>query len=85
MAPDVGWRLSLGLAAVPALFFFFGTLLLPDSPNSLLQRGHEAEGRKVLLQGLLCMTPPAQAASVYGHLCAWALLTAGGRQGRLRS
>jgi hypothetical protein len=44
----VGWRLSLGLAAVPALVFFVGSVLLPDSPNSLVQRGHEDRGRQVI-------------------------------------
>lgn len=44
----MGWRLSLGLAAVPALVFFIGSVLLPDSPNSLIQRGHDGKGRQVL-------------------------------------
>lgn len=43
-----GWRLSLGLAAVPALFMTVGGLLLPETPNSLIERGHEEEGRRVL-------------------------------------
>lgn len=43
-----GWRISLGLAAVPGLVLGFGTLLLPDSPNSLVFRGKIEEGRKVL-------------------------------------
>ena len=46
----MGWRLSLGLAAVPALIFFIGSVLLPDSPNSLIHRGHEDKGRQVILQ-----------------------------------
>ncbi|GAB4823413.1 hypothetical protein N2152v2_010459 [Parachlorella kessleri] len=43
-----GWRLSLGLAAVPALILFIGGLVLPESPNSLIERGHHAQGRKIL-------------------------------------
>ena len=34
-----GWRLSLGFAFVPALILFLGGVFLPDSPNSLLERG----------------------------------------------
>lgn len=45
---DQGWRLSLGLAAVPALILLLGGLLLPESPNSLVERGYEAAGREVL-------------------------------------
>ena len=35
-----GWRLSVGLAAVPAIVLFIGSLLLPETPNSLIERGH---------------------------------------------
>ncbi|MED6112460.1 Sugar transport protein 7 [Stylosanthes scabra] len=43
-----GWRLSLGLAAVPALLMTIGGIFLPDTPNSLLERGYIEEGRKLL-------------------------------------
>ncbi|XP_027067980.1 sugar carrier protein A-like isoform X1 [Coffea arabica] len=43
-----GWRLSLGLAAAPACLMTVGGLLLPETPNSLIERGLEEEGRKVL-------------------------------------
>lgn len=33
-----GWRLSLGLAAVPAVVLFLGGIFLPESPNSLIER-----------------------------------------------
>lgn len=36
-----GWRISLGAAAVPGLIMAFGSLVLPDSPNSLIDRGEE--------------------------------------------
>ncbi|PRW33669.1 H(+) hexose cotransporter 2 [Chlorella sorokiniana] len=45
---DQGWRLSLGLAAVPAMILTLGGIILPDSPNSLIERGHKEKGRKVL-------------------------------------
>lgn len=34
-----GFRLSLGFAFVPSFFLFLGGVFLPDSPNSLLERG----------------------------------------------
>ena len=43
-----GWRLSIGLAAVPGIILLLGGLLLPDSPNSLIERGHFKEGKAVL-------------------------------------
>ena len=45
---DEGWRLSLGLAAAPALLLTLGGVILPDSPNSLVERGRKDEGRRVL-------------------------------------
>ncbi|KAJ6355207.1 hypothetical protein OIU77_005738 [Salix suchowensis] len=43
-----GWRLSLGLAAVPAVLMTVGGILLPETPNSLIERGMQDKGRKVL-------------------------------------
>nr|DAD27318.1 TPA_asm: hypothetical protein HUJ06_028786 [Nelumbo nucifera] len=43
-----GWRLSLGLAAVPALLMTVGGILLPETPNSLIERGFKDKGRQVL-------------------------------------
>ena len=45
---DWGWRLSLAGAALPAILLTLGGLILPDTPNSLAQRGHEQEAVKVL-------------------------------------
>ncbi|OVA10702.1 Sugar/inositol transporter [Macleaya cordata] len=44
-----GWRVSLALAAVPAIMMTVGALFLPDTPNSLIERGHQ-EKAKVMLQ-----------------------------------
>ncbi len=41
-----GWRVSLGLAGVPAIILTIGGIVLPDTPNSLVERGFEEEGRK---------------------------------------
>lgn len=46
--PVWGWRLSLGLAAVPASAIFLGALLIPDTPSSLLQRGKLDRARAAL-------------------------------------
>lgn len=43
-----GWRLSLGIAIIPAIILFFGGLLLPETPNSLIERGHLEEAQRVL-------------------------------------
>lgn len=43
-----GWRLSLGLATVPATLMFIGGLFLPETPNSLVEQGRMEEGRAVL-------------------------------------
>lgn len=43
-----GWRLSLGLAIVPAAMLLIGSIVLPDTPNSLIARNKEEDGRTVL-------------------------------------
>ncbi|MCI24309.1 sugar transport protein 13-like, partial [Trifolium medium] len=43
-----GWRLSLGLAGIPALLLTVGALLVVDTPNSLIERGHVEEGKAAL-------------------------------------
>lgn len=43
-----GWRISVALAAVPAGIMTIGALFLPDTPNSLIERGKLDTARKVL-------------------------------------
>ncbi|CAN6699450.1 unnamed protein product [Malus baccata var. baccata] len=43
-----GWRLSLGLATVPAVLMFVGGLFLPETPNSLVEQGRLEEARTIL-------------------------------------
>ncbi|EXC17568.1 Sugar transport protein 13 [Morus notabilis] len=43
-----GWRLSLGLAGVPAVMLTVGSILVVDTPNSLIERGRLEEGKAVL-------------------------------------
>jgi sugar porter (SP) family MFS transporter len=43
-----GWRLSLGLTGAPAIFLVLGCMFLPDTPNSLLERGFSSEAKTVL-------------------------------------
>lgn len=45
---DEGWRLSLGLAAVPALILLVGSIVLPESPNSLCERNQETRAKEIL-------------------------------------
>jgi hypothetical protein len=45
--PNFGWRISLACAGIPALVLTLGGLLLPDTPNSLIERGHEEQGKQV--------------------------------------
>ncbi|CAL5442353.1 unnamed protein product [Camellia sinensis] len=49
-----GWRLSLGGAVVPALIFIIGSVTLPDTPNSLIERGkhEEAKRRLQIIRGI---------------------------------
>ncbi|KAK1405332.1 Sugar transport protein 13 [Heracleum sosnowskyi] len=43
-----GWRLSLGLAGIPALLLTAGSLIVFETPNSLIERGKLEEGKLVL-------------------------------------
>ncbi|XP_017221706.1 sugar transport protein 13 [Daucus carota subsp. sativus] len=43
-----GWRLSLGLAGIPAILLTIGSVLVSDTPNSLIERGNLEEGKRVL-------------------------------------
>nr|DAD21943.1 TPA_asm: hypothetical protein HUJ06_023406 [Nelumbo nucifera] len=45
-----GWRLSLGLAAAPAIIMGLCALLISDTPSSLVQRGKLEEARRSLLR-----------------------------------
>lgn len=43
-----GWRISLGGAAVPALFLGLGSLIIVETPTSLIERGKAEEGLETL-------------------------------------
>ncbi|KAL2523957.1 Sugar transport protein 1 [Abeliophyllum distichum] len=43
-----GWRLSLGGAMVPALIITIGSLVLPETPNSMIERGRQDEAKAKL-------------------------------------
>lgn len=45
-----GWRMSLAMAAVPASVLKLGALFLPETPNSLIQRSHDHQRAKLLIQ-----------------------------------
>lgn len=43
-----GWRISLGLAAVPGTVLLIGSLIITETPPSLVERGKEEEGKAAL-------------------------------------
>lgn len=45
-----GWRISLSLAAVPALVLSIGALFLQETPNSLIQRTGDRQKARLILQ-----------------------------------
>ncbi|KAF5740226.1 sugar transport protein 5-like isoform X1 [Tripterygium wilfordii] len=45
-----GWRLSLGLAIVPALIMTLGAVFISDTPSSLVERGKIAQAKKSLIK-----------------------------------
>jgi sugar porter (SP) family MFS transporter len=46
--PANGWRVSLGLAAIPASILTLGGIFLPETPTNLIERGRYEEGKAVL-------------------------------------
>ncbi|KAL2227236.1 UNVERIFIED_CONTAM: Hexose carrier protein HEX6 [Sesamum indicum] len=45
-----GWRISIGMAGLPAAILAFGALFLPETPNSLIQHCNEHQRAKKMLQ-----------------------------------
>jgi sugar porter (SP) family MFS transporter len=43
-----GWRWMFALTAIPALLFFLGTLVVPESPRWLAKNGRKERARRVL-------------------------------------
>ncbi|KAK3013642.1 hypothetical protein RJ639_009258 [Escallonia herrerae] len=43
-----GWRYSLAIASVPAIIMTVGSVFLPDTPNSLIERGQQEKARAML-------------------------------------
>ncbi|MCL7025333.1 hypothetical protein MKW94_002919 [Papaver nudicaule] len=48
---NYGWRISLAVAGIPALIvFIIGSIFLPDTPNSLIERYNDIDKAKRVLQ-----------------------------------
>ncbi|KAJ8749696.1 hypothetical protein K2173_012247 [Erythroxylum novogranatense] len=45
-----GWRISLGGAAVPAIVLLTGSLIIVETPTSLVERGKKDEGLRTLMK-----------------------------------
>jgi MFS transporter, SP family, sugar:H+ symporter len=43
-----GWRVSLGLAGIPAVLLLLGSLVIPETPTSLIECGEEKQGHATL-------------------------------------
>jgi len=44
---QIGWRWMFGVTAVPAVFFFGGMLIVPESPRWLIRAGRLPEARRI--------------------------------------
>ncbi|KAK4490595.1 hypothetical protein RD792_001280 [Penstemon davidsonii] len=45
---ELGWRMMLGIAAIPSFFLALGTLKMPESPRWLIMKGRVGEAKKIL-------------------------------------
>ncbi|XP_061357911.1 sugar transport protein 10-like [Gastrolobium bilobum] len=43
-----GWRISLGVGAVPAIMLCVGSIFLGDTPNSMIERGQQENAKAML-------------------------------------
>lgn len=44
----LGWRIMLGIAAIPSLFLAIGILKMPESPRWLIMKGRLGEAKKIM-------------------------------------
>ncbi|CAN0870685.1 Polyol transporter 5 [Linum grandiflorum] len=51
----LGWRLMLGVGAIPSIFLGVSVLRLPESPRWLVVQGRHGDAKRVLLK--ICTTP----------------------------
>ncbi|MEU6113535.1 sugar porter family MFS transporter [Streptomyces sp. NPDC047117] len=80
-----GWRWMFGIAAVPALLFGAGMLLMPESPRWLALRGRTERARAVLTRLRGPGDPAAVEAELAGMTAGHEDRTAPARRGRWRA
>lgn len=49
LALKLGWRLMLGIAAIPSLILTFGIMKMPESPRWLVMQGRLEEAKKIMV------------------------------------
>ncbi|XVE93557.1 hypothetical protein REPUB_Repub01dG0205200 [Reevesia pubescens] len=45
---NLGWRVMLGVGAIPSVFLAFGVLVIPESPRWLVMQGRLGEAKRVI-------------------------------------
>lgn len=53
---NLGWRISLSMAAIPASILTLGAFILPETPNSLIQREDNHKRANLMLQKIRGVT-----------------------------
>jgi SP family arabinose:H+ symporter-like MFS transporter len=61
---EIGWRVMLGVEAVPALVFLLLSLMIPESPRWLLKRNRNSDAERILTRLHGAATASAELAEI---------------------